>query len=74
LARYEGDIRPADGEALELDELLALLERNALVQQPARDNARACYLSSSEGWREAVKHLGGAFAEELKSLKESKAE
>ncbi len=74
MARYEGDFRPADGAALELEDLFALLDRNSLSKQPARDHARACYLSSGEGWREAVKQLGGAFAEELKSLTEPKGE
>ena len=34
----------------------------------------ACALSASEGWQEAVKKLGGAFAEEGSGLKERKGE
>ncbi len=74
MARYEGDFQPADGKPLELDELLALLGSYSPSGEPARDNARACYLSSSEGWREAVKQLGGAFAGDVKALTERQGE
>ena len=38
----------------------------------ARYVAIACALSASEGWQEAVRRLGGAFAEESPGLKERK--
>ena len=38
-----------------------------------RHRAIACFLSASEGWTEAVKTLGGAFAEGSK-LRDEKAE
>ena len=69
LARYERDFRAAAKEPLSLDELLALLGNvgraaaiRATMQSPATSPA-------SEGWREAVKRLGGAFAEERSRVK-----
>jgi len=55
-----------------LNELIALLGENGDAQ--SREDAIACYLSGSEGWREAVKQLGGAFAEEITGLKPGKAD
>lgn len=63
MSRYDGDFRPADGEPLDFAELLELLDRNSPVGDHSVGHARACYLSSSDGWREAVRQLGGAFAE-----------
>ena len=73
MARHERDFSPAEAKALELDELISLLERKS-PSEPEREGARACYLSSSEGWREAVKHLGGAFAEGLGPLTDAQEE
>ena len=74
MARYEGDLRPANGQPLEIEELLDLLDRNSPSGEPVLDHARACYLSSGDGWREAVKQLGGAFAAEIGSLTPEKGE
>ena len=74
MARHESDFRPANGRALEIDELLGLLDRNMPSEGPVREHARACYLSSSDGWREAVKQLGGAFADDIASLTEAQDE
>ncbi|MGH6659293.1 MAG: hypothetical protein ACREBM_06535 [Sphingomicrobium sp.] len=74
MARHEGDFRSANGKPLEIDELLALLDGNMPSEGPIRENARACYLSSGDGWREAVKHLGGAFADDIAALTEAKDE
>lgn len=65
MARYDGDFRPANAKPLEIEELLALIDGNDPAAQPVRDDARACYLSSSDGWRDAVDQLGGAFAEDV---------
>jgi hypothetical protein len=74
LARHERDFR-TDAEApLSLDELLALLGSGAGADERTRENAIACYLSGSEGWRDAVKMLGGTFAEEVAGLRERKAD
>ena len=38
----------------------------------SREDAIACYLSSGDGWNEAVKLLGGTFAESVTELRERK--
>jgi len=74
LARHEKDFR-VDAEApLSLNELLALLGQGAGTDDRSRQDAIACYLSGSEGWREAMKMLGGTFAEEETGLMEGKAD
>ena len=65
MARLEGDFR-SDAEApLSLEDLLALLGSSGADNQ-SREDAIACFLSGSEGWRDAVKMLGGAFAEDTR--------
>jgi hypothetical protein len=74
LARHERDFC-ADAEApLSLDDLLALLGSAAEVDDRSRQDAIACYLSGGDGWRDAMKVLGGTFAEEAAGLKERKAD
>jgi hypothetical protein len=74
LARHERNFR-TDAEApLKLDELLALLGPGTDVDERSRKDAIACYLSGAEGWRDALKILGGTFAEEEAALKERKAD
>ena len=64
MARHERDFRDGTEEPLSLDELLALLGSGATADERSRQDAIACYLSGGDGWRDAVKRLGGAFAEE----------
>jgi hypothetical protein len=71
LARYERDFRSAAEAPLTLTELVALLG-DAGADARSREDAIACYLSGSEGWRDAVKRLGGAFAEDAAGLRERK--
>jgi hypothetical protein len=61
LSRFEGDFSAAGDAQLSMIELLGLLPP---VPAPARDlqQAIACYLSGGEGWDQARKMLGGAFA------------
>ncbi|HYX47731.1 MAG TPA: hypothetical protein VE820_13045 [Sphingomicrobium sp.] len=74
MARHERDFC-ADAEApLSLDDLLALLGSAAEVDDRSRQDAIACYLSGGDGWRDAMKVLGGTFAEEAAGLKERKAD
>jgi hypothetical protein len=72
LARYERDFRGEAKEPLTLNELIALLGEEGDAR--SREDAIACYLSGSDGWREAVKQLGGAFAAEATGLKARKAD
>jgi hypothetical protein len=74
LARHERDFR-TDAEApLSLADLLALLGHGGDGDEPSRQDAIACYLSGSDGWRDAMKTLGGTFAEEATRLKERKSD
>lgn len=74
MARHERDFC-ADAEApLSLDDLLALLGSGAEADDRSRQDAIACYLSGGDGWRDAMKMLGGTFAEEVTGLKERKSE
>ena len=64
MSRLDGKLTAAGDVPLELAELLAALEA-----QPSKDvqdwrDAIACYLSASEGWRDASQVLAGAFANE----------
>ncbi|MGE5562596.1 MAG: hypothetical protein ACM3ZV_04725 [Bacillota bacterium] len=73
MARHERDF-PAEGEEpLSLTELLALLG-GAGADDRSRQDAIACYLSGSEGWRDAMKMLGGTFASDEAGLRERKAD
>ena len=70
MARHEGDFRESAQEPLSLSELLALLGECADRDGRSREDAIACYLSGGDGWRDAVKVLGGTFAEGIAGLKE----
>ena len=74
LARYESDFRGDAKDPLSLGELLDLLAISERADGRTREEAIACYLSGSEGWRNAVKFLDGAFAAEGSGLKENKAD
>lgn len=65
MARHEFRFEADGDEPLGLRELLALF-RPEDSGPAALENARACYFSSGEGWREAVKKLDGAFASEAR--------
>ena len=74
MARHERDFC-ADAEApLSLDDLLALLGSAAEADDRSRQDAIAYYLSGGDGWRDAMKMLGGTFAENAAGLKERKAD
>ena len=74
MARHDGDFRNDAQEPLSLAELLALLGNAGEGGACSRENAIACYLSGAEGWDEAVKRLGGTFAERVAGLRERKAD
>ncbi len=74
MARHEGDFRAEALEPLSLNELLTLLDSAAEHEGRSREEAIACFLSGGDGWREAVKVLGGTFAEEAAALRERKAD
>ena len=72
LARHEADFRGRAEKPLSLYELLALLGDAEKCDDRTREDAIACYLSGGEGWREAVKLLGGTFAGEAGGLRDRK--
>ena len=74
MARHDGDVRTKTQEPISLSELLALLGDAAEREGRSREHAIACYLSGADGWREAVKLLGGTFAQEEARLKERQPE
>ena len=74
MARHEGNFRIHAEAPLSLDELLDLLAEAPQGDARVREDAIACYLSGSEGWREAMKLLGGAFAEDMTGLRVRKAD
>ena len=62
MARHEAEFQAAKDGPLSLAELTALLGDAATLAERARQEAIACYLSASEGWTDAARELGGAFA------------
>jgi hypothetical protein len=69
LARPEGDLRAEAKEALRVGELLGLFGSTGQSAGLSREDAIAVYLAASDGWREAVKRLGGTFADTAEGLK-----
>ncbi len=61
MARFDGELTAAGTGSIELDELVQLLS-GARVSERDRNDAIACFLSTSEGWRDARTALGGTFA------------
>ena len=74
MTRHEGDVRTTAQEPLSLSELLALLGDAAERDGRSREDAIACYLSGADGWREAVKLLGGTFAQGQARLKDRQSD
>ena len=74
MARHEGNFRESAEAPLSLNELLALLAAHERGETRSREDIIACALSAGDGWQDAVKRLGGAFAEGESGLKERKGE
>ena len=66
MARHEGDFRAAAEAELAASEL-----RTLGLAEAGREAALARFLAGAEGWDQAVKALGGAFASEAR-LREPK--
>jgi hypothetical protein len=64
LSRLDGKLTAAGSVPLELAELLAALGPQPEASLRDWREAIACYLSASDGWRDASQALGGAFASE----------
>ena len=61
MARHEGEFEAAAETSLDMGELIRALA-SPRTADPERQAAIACLLSASEGWRDAIERLGGAFA------------
>jgi hypothetical protein len=72
LGRDVNDVRARAATPLSLDELLALLDDPAKGDAGSREHAIACFLSGSDGWKDAVKQLDGTFAKGAAELRERK--
>lgn len=64
MSRLDGKFTASSDVPLELAELIAALDGQPATSARDWRGAIACYLSASEGWRDASQLLGGAFASE----------
>ena len=64
MARYEGDFKAETELGLGIADLLC--DSNPELSERQRQEAIVCYLTRSEGWQDAFKLLGGAFAPDPK--------
>jgi len=62
LARFDGNLKAAGEAQLDIEELLSALSNQRGSSGDERQDAIACLLSASEGWRDARTLLQGAFA------------
>lgn len=62
MARFDGKFEAAGETRLEIDELLVALSASANLGREERQDAIACFLSVSEGWKDARETLKGTFA------------
>ena len=62
MSRFDGKLTGTEEASLDAAELLAALRGRKGPKAKERHDAIACYLSASEGWRDASRVLGGAFA------------
>jgi hypothetical protein len=67
LARFDGNFEAAGEAKLDVDELLSALTGASGRARKERQEAIACFLSASEGWKDAKEALNGTFASVLKS-------
>ena len=62
MARFDGNLKAAGEAKLDIDELLSVLAAASNLGREERQDAIACFLSVSEGWKDARDSLKGAFA------------
>ena len=76
MSRFEGELTASTNAPLSVEEVVAILSGNTAATDQQRQRAIACFLSASDGWKDAVKSLGGAFASDSASgrLRDEKAE
>ena len=76
MSRFEGELTPSADAPLSVAEVVAILSGSTAATDHQRQQAIACFLSAGDGWKDAVKSLGGAFARDAAEarLKKEKAE
>jgi hypothetical protein len=76
LSRFDGDLTASTDAPLSVAELVTILSGDFVATDHQRQQAIACFLSASDGWKDAIKSLGGAFAADAVAtkLKDEKAE
>lgn len=62
MARFDGEFEKAGEASVDLAELMLVLSSAATSGIRDRHDAMACFLSASEGWRDAKGTLKGTFA------------
>ena len=62
MARFDGNLKAAGEAKLDVDELLSALRAASNLGPEERQDAIACFLSVSEGWKDARTTLKGTFA------------
>ena len=62
MARFDGNLKAAGEAKLDIDELLSALSSASNLCREERQDAIACFLSVSEGWKDARDSLKGTFA------------
>jgi hypothetical protein len=70
--RFERDFETAGKTPLARKDHARLVAEGRKSAERSREDAIACYLAAADGCDEARAQLGGAFAEVLSGLKESK--
>nr|WP_294847713.1 hypothetical protein [uncultured Sphingomonas sp.] len=63
MARFDGKLEAAGDACLDLSELMTAFSSVASAGVRDRHAAMACFLSASEGWRDAKGTLKGTFAD-----------
>ena len=61
MARFDGNLKAAGEAKLDVDELLSALSAASNLGREERQDAIACFLSVSEGWKDARDSLKGTF-------------
>ena len=72
MSRNEGKIGGQGQAPVDASDILAALARENGGRAERRQHAVRCYLSASDGWREASAVLGGAFAADEEGLSAGK--
>ena len=67
MARFEGKFEAAGETKLDIDELFSAFPGAGEAVARGRQDAIACFLSTSEGWEEARDTLRGTFASAAKA-------